>query len=370
LPLELYSGDRRVDAFDLDLHGGKARLNCTIIERWEERFSRVLKCGNKRREVVTQKLGISSEERRHLEAQVKGSLGLSGIAELKSEIAGKIETRIELQESTEVQKEFTFEAPECGRLDLTCYQLRRIYRFRCEDTRFWHENWTGNVSEWVDRIYDKSRRYPYDPDCGFKPKSEPKIDGEITLVLDEKIAIDAGFSRTDEEISIPELDLSLSGKNIDQVLFGRLRLQRSVVPPHLLFLAGVTAEMLTVRVIPSVTDRVAGTFQERDHRRQFATERKKLGTSAGLGYFVTGACIGAALGVLFAPKASDKTGEYLASKADEGREYTLRRAREMRDRAKELIERSKEIMQRQRESISTPTSEEETTERTYKKEIS
>ena len=43
--------------------------------------------------------------------------------------------------------------------------------------------------------------------------------------------------------------------------------------------------------------------------------------------------------------------DYLSSKADEGRDYAQKKARELRERAEDLIERSKEIMSRQRESI-------------------
>jgi gas vesicle protein len=69
-------------------------------------------------------------------------------------------------------------------------------------------------------------------------------------------------------------------------------------------------------------------------------------------YFLVGMGIGALIGILFAPKSGEETREYLNSKADEGREYAQRKARELRERAEDLIERSKEIMSKQKESIS------------------
>jgi len=68
-------------------------------------------------------------------------------------------------------------------------------------------------------------------------------------------------------------------------------------------------------------------------------------------FFLVGLGIGALIGILFAPKSGEETREYLSSKADEGREYAQRKARELRERAEDLLERSKEIMARQKEGI-------------------
>ena len=69
-------------------------------------------------------------------------------------------------------------------------------------------------------------------------------------------------------------------------------------------------------------------------------------------FFLVGLGIGALVGILFAPKSGEETREYLTSKADEGRDYAQKKARELRERAEDLIERSKEIMARQKESLS------------------
>jgi gas vesicle protein len=68
-------------------------------------------------------------------------------------------------------------------------------------------------------------------------------------------------------------------------------------------------------------------------------------------YFIVGLGVGALLGILFAPKSGEDTREYLTGKAEQGREYAQRKARELRERAEDLIERSKEIMSRQKDSI-------------------
>jgi gas vesicle protein len=82
-------------------------------------------------------------------------------------------------------------------------------------------------------------------------------------------------------------------------------------------------------------------------------------------FFLVGLGIGALVGILFAPKSGEETREYLTSKADEGRDYAQKKARELRERAEDLIERSKEIMSRQKDAISTAV---DAGKETYKRE--
>jgi gas vesicle protein len=82
-------------------------------------------------------------------------------------------------------------------------------------------------------------------------------------------------------------------------------------------------------------------------------------------FFLVGLGIGALVGILFAPKSGEETREYLSSKAEEGRDYAQKKARELRERAEDLIERSKEIMARQKEAINTAV---DAGKETYKRE--
>lgn len=81
--------------------------------------------------------------------------------------------------------------------------------------------------------------------------------------------------------------------------------------------------------------------------------------------FLIGLGIGAVIGVLFAPHSGEETRDYLAAKADEGRDYAQKKARELRERAEDLLERSKEIMGRQKEAIGSAV---EAGRETYKRE--
>ena len=82
-------------------------------------------------------------------------------------------------------------------------------------------------------------------------------------------------------------------------------------------------------------------------------------------FFLVGLGIGALVGILYAPKSGDETRELLSQKADEGRDYAQKKARELRERAEDLLERSKEIMSRQKDAVSSAV---EAGKETYKRE--
>jgi gas vesicle protein len=71
-----------------------------------------------------------------------------------------------------------------------------------------------------------------------------------------------------------------------------------------------------------------------------------------ISFFLVGLGIGTLVGILFAPKSGEETREFLTQKADEGRDYAQRKARELRERAEDLVERGKSAATRQKENIS------------------
>ena len=69
-------------------------------------------------------------------------------------------------------------------------------------------------------------------------------------------------------------------------------------------------------------------------------------------YFLAGLGIGALVGILFAPQAGEQTRELISEKAEEGRDYLLRKGREFRDQTSSIVDRGKETFAHQREQIS------------------
>ncbi len=73
--------------------------------------------------------------------------------------------------------------------------------------------------------------------------------------------------------------------------------------------------------------------------------------SSGILWFLAGLGIGAAVGVLYAPKSGRETREDLARYAQEGSEYMKDRARQYREQANEWVERGKETVTQQKDQI-------------------
>ena len=69
-------------------------------------------------------------------------------------------------------------------------------------------------------------------------------------------------------------------------------------------------------------------------------------------YFLAGVGIGALIGVLFAPSSGGKTREVIASKAEEGRDFVVRKGREVREQATGYVELGKEKLEDQRDHLS------------------
>jgi gas vesicle protein len=68
-------------------------------------------------------------------------------------------------------------------------------------------------------------------------------------------------------------------------------------------------------------------------------------------YLFAGLGAGVVVGILFAPKSGEEFRAYLAKRADEGKEFSQRKTRELRQRAEDFIERGKQAATRQQESI-------------------
>ena len=69
-------------------------------------------------------------------------------------------------------------------------------------------------------------------------------------------------------------------------------------------------------------------------------------------FFLAGMGIGAILALLFAPKSGQETREFIAQKAEEGRDYMAARGRELRKQAEEAVGKAKDVVSKQKEQLS------------------
>ncbi len=71
----------------------------------------------------------------------------------------------------------------------------------------------------------------------------------------------------------------------------------------------------------------------------------------GFLWFLTGLGIGAAIGVLYAPRSGRETRESLISRAEEGRDLVRERAQRAREQANEWVDKGREVLNQQKEQF-------------------
>jgi gas vesicle protein len=71
----------------------------------------------------------------------------------------------------------------------------------------------------------------------------------------------------------------------------------------------------------------------------------------GFLWFLTGLGIGAAVGVLYAPRPGRETRDTLVHKAEEGRNLVVERAQRAREQANDWVEKGRDVLGQQKEQF-------------------
>jgi len=74
--------------------------------------------------------------------------------------------------------------------------------------------------------------------------------------------------------------------------------------------------------------------------------------ATNLGFFLAGLGIGAILALLFAPRSGKETREYIAGKAEEGRNYVKAKSEDLCRQAEGAVEKGKDLVTKQKELLS------------------
>jgi len=74
-------------------------------------------------------------------------------------------------------------------------------------------------------------------------------------------------------------------------------------------------------------------------------------SSNGFLWFLAGLGVGAALGVLYAPKSGRETREAILNAAEEGRDVVRDRARQYKEQASDWVERGKDVVSSQKDQF-------------------
>ncbi len=68
-------------------------------------------------------------------------------------------------------------------------------------------------------------------------------------------------------------------------------------------------------------------------------------------WFLTGLGIGAAVGVLYAPRSGRETRDAIVGKVEEGRDVVVERAQRARDQANQWVEKGRDVLNQQKEQF-------------------
>jgi gas vesicle protein len=74
-------------------------------------------------------------------------------------------------------------------------------------------------------------------------------------------------------------------------------------------------------------------------------ENDVQGSGSNLAWFMTGALIGAAVAVLYAPKSGKDTRQFLTDKTQQGRDAVTETSKDIADASKEMFERGRKLVE-------------------------
>lgn len=125
-----YFADRRQvfnQVFQLD----KARLKCTIYERWEDiELSMTARCGDTAQTQLSKTTGLTASESSTLKATLGSSLGVPKVAEIKSSIETVLNKSLCWEESETINTDDLIYSTEMWKANRDCLPTRSRLRFR------------------------------------------------------------------------------------------------------------------------------------------------------------------------------------------------------------------------------------------------
>jgi hypothetical protein len=211
---EYFSGRRKVrEPFFINKEFKNIKIQCTVFEYWVERGSETVYCGETEEFEVAKTVGISKTNSEEIKTKVESSIGVKGVAEVKSSIEGTIGTSIAWNVSTMQTRKFNITAPKCGRKTITAYARYREFElvafkrgnwlFRPD---FWDKLWEQPVREETGNYASIPDTVEYDPECSRGGECSnvpvsPEFDGRLSLDFGP-LSIQVPYKLTPKELRV------------------------------------------------------------------------------------------------------------------------------------------------------------------------
>jgi hypothetical protein len=193
-----FSGRKKIGQLSVVLDSDRARIDCTIFEKWIDiDTSTTVRCGAPGTCVVAKTEGIAEKTTQTVERSIGTSLGLDDILKLKASIKDVFGYEVNWNHSITTTKTFNFEAPACGRYSLVVYQLVREYEliyFRQRRWTFrqdaWDKKWSRTIPEHTNTHDALPDVEEFDETCKSRP--ECKAREAMPNIYDGLLCFDMG----------------------------------------------------------------------------------------------------------------------------------------------------------------------------------
>lgn len=188
---KFFNGTRDIGQFSMDTTPGRERIECAVSEKWVDiDKSTTVRCGNAGSCDITKSIGLSQETSQTLETSIKSSIGPEAIAQLKTSVQATLGFQVNWSSNETVTKHFAYQAPPCGRLTLTIYQLMRVFnitywrRRRWSRREVWENEWTRTLYEYTECHDGHQDSEDFDEQCkaqGCKRPDTGPSDGLLSF---------------------------------------------------------------------------------------------------------------------------------------------------------------------------------------------
>ena len=186
-----FSGRKLIGKSSQLSDSGRARVDIRAYERWDDiDISSIGRCGEPATCVVEKSEGLSEKSLQTLKGVIESTLGVEGIAAIKSQIEEVLGKEIEWSRSITVTKDFKYPSPKCGRAVITIYELRREYEVTYLELRrhlfrsnVWDKKWTRTLLQETNKHDALPDIEEYDELCGCPDAKHSEYDGRLCFDL-------------------------------------------------------------------------------------------------------------------------------------------------------------------------------------------
>ncbi|HKR83308.1 MAG TPA: hypothetical protein VJS37_03980 [Terriglobales bacterium] len=256
-----YFSDRRQILEEFIEINSRWKVNYKVFKRWQLRNTQTCYCGTKGTIKFSRSRGVSQTALNSLQSAIEGSIGVAGLATIKSSVTSSLGE--EVQWTRTESEEMTFEcvAPECGRTELTVYELLREYEIAAAHrgvlfkSDYWDVRWRDTFYEAVGEYTGVPDSIPWDPKCKCKVSPQPpECEGRLSLDMgtvcllvpyrmeQEKKQLVVRIEKLDVHVDVHEWEEfkdDLHGKG------RRLIFKRGAIPSMFRILGGLEAETIS-----------------------------------------------------------------------------------------------------------------------------